>query len=209
MKCNKISIVTVRIYFKQNAVLHANMGPCPARCSFWRRCRRRQWSPEDNAGAHQPAGRLRPSWQHQSSDGYQQTGHTGPGPDETWASGQEDRVQPAWPGGERKWYRDMHIFLYHSVAIFTVQLFFFNKPHDLTPVHFVFKGRTHIFKIHARSMSVERDIRFELLARLCPNSTGKTDKPAFSPCSCHLSYEVSVSLCFPCPTSSLSSCVLK
>lgn len=35
------------------------------------------------------------------------------------------------------------------------------------------QGRTHIFKIHARSMSVERDIRFELLARLCPNSTGK------------------------------------
>lgn len=36
-----------------------------------------------------------------------------------------------------------------------------------------FQGRTHIFKIHARSMSVERDIRFELLARLCPNSTGR------------------------------------
>lgn len=34
------------------------------------------------------------------------------------------------------------------------------------------EGRTHIFKIHARAMSVERDIRFELLARLCPNSTG-------------------------------------
>ncbi|KAK2718724.1 26S proteasome regulatory subunit 7 [Artemia franciscana] len=34
------------------------------------------------------------------------------------------------------------------------------------------EGRSHIFKIHARSMSVERDIRFELLARLCPNSTG-------------------------------------
>ncbi|KAF8787199.1 26S proteasome regulatory subunit 7 like protein [Argiope bruennichi] len=34
------------------------------------------------------------------------------------------------------------------------------------------EGRTHIFRIHARSMSVERDIRFELLARLCPNSTG-------------------------------------
>jgi len=34
------------------------------------------------------------------------------------------------------------------------------------------EGRTHIFKIHARSMSVEKDIRFELLARLCPNSTG-------------------------------------
>ena len=28
-------------------------------------------------------------------------------------------------------------------------------------------GRAHIFKIHARSMSTERDIRFELLARLC------------------------------------------
>lgn len=35
------------------------------------------------------------------------------------------------------------------------------------------QGRTHIFKIHARSMSVERGkIRFELLARLTPNSTG-------------------------------------
>jgi len=34
------------------------------------------------------------------------------------------------------------------------------------------EGRSHIFKIHARSMSVERDIRFELLARVCPNSTG-------------------------------------
>jgi len=44
----------------------------------------------------------------------------------------------------------------------------------------VFQGRTHIFKIHARSMSVERDIRFELLARLCPNSTGK-DTPTSCP----------------------------
>jgi len=34
------------------------------------------------------------------------------------------------------------------------------------------EGRAHIFKIHARQMSVERDIRYELLARLCPNSTG-------------------------------------
>lgn len=32
-------------------------------------------------------------------------------------------------------------------------------------------------------MSVERDIRFELLARLCPNSTGKTASVAFSLCS--------------------------
>ncbi|KAL3318134.1 26S protease regulatory subunit 7 [Cichlidogyrus casuarinus] len=34
------------------------------------------------------------------------------------------------------------------------------------------EGRAQIFKIHARSMSVEKDIRYELLARLCPNSTG-------------------------------------
>ena len=34
------------------------------------------------------------------------------------------------------------------------------------------QGRSHIFKIHAAKMSVEKDIRFELLARLCPNSTG-------------------------------------
>ncbi|CAI5484532.1 unnamed protein product [Closterium sp. Yama58-4] len=34
------------------------------------------------------------------------------------------------------------------------------------------EGRTHIFKIHTRTMNCERDIRFELLARLCPNSTG-------------------------------------
>jgi len=33
-------------------------------------------------------------------------------------------------------------------------------------------GRTHIFKINARSMSMEKGIRFELLARLCPNCTG-------------------------------------
>jgi 26S proteasome regulatory subunit T1 len=34
------------------------------------------------------------------------------------------------------------------------------------------EGRTHILKIHAKVMSVDRDIRFELLARLCPNTTG-------------------------------------
>ena len=34
------------------------------------------------------------------------------------------------------------------------------------------EGRTHIFKIHAKVMSVDRDIRYELLARLCPNTTG-------------------------------------
>lgn len=34
------------------------------------------------------------------------------------------------------------------------------------------ESRTQIFKIHTRTMSIERDIRFELLARLCPNATG-------------------------------------
>jgi 26S proteasome regulatory subunit T1 len=34
------------------------------------------------------------------------------------------------------------------------------------------EGRAHIFKIHARTMSCDKDIRFELLARLCPNCTG-------------------------------------
>ena len=34
------------------------------------------------------------------------------------------------------------------------------------------KGRAHILRIHARSMSVERNIRFDLIARLCPNTTG-------------------------------------
>eukprot|EP01119_Soliformovum_irregulare_P001814 TRINITY_DN1160_c0_g1_i1.p1 TRINITY_DN1160_c0_g1~~TRINITY_DN1160_c0_g1_i1.p1 ORF type:complete len:443 (+),score=124.76 TRINITY_DN1160_c0_g1_i1:48-1331(+) len=34
------------------------------------------------------------------------------------------------------------------------------------------EGRAQIFQIHGRTMSCARDIRFELLARLCPNSTG-------------------------------------
>nr|CAD1839529.1 unnamed protein product [Ananas comosus var. bracteatus] len=34
------------------------------------------------------------------------------------------------------------------------------------------EGHTQIFKIHTKTMNCERDIRFELLARLCPNSTG-------------------------------------
>jgi 26S proteasome regulatory subunit T1 len=34
------------------------------------------------------------------------------------------------------------------------------------------EGRASIFKIHAKTMSCERHIRFELLARLCPNATG-------------------------------------
>lgn len=34
------------------------------------------------------------------------------------------------------------------------------------------EGRVQIFEIHTRSMSVERGVRYELLARLCRNSTG-------------------------------------
>jgi 26S proteasome regulatory subunit T1 len=34
------------------------------------------------------------------------------------------------------------------------------------------EGRTQIFQIHTKPMSVAQDIRYELLARLCPNCTG-------------------------------------
>lgn len=34
------------------------------------------------------------------------------------------------------------------------------------------EGRAHILRIHTKSMSVERSIRYDLIARLCPNSTG-------------------------------------
>ena len=34
------------------------------------------------------------------------------------------------------------------------------------------EGRIQIFKIHGRSMAIEKDVRFELLARLCHNTTG-------------------------------------
>jgi 26S proteasome regulatory subunit T1 len=34
------------------------------------------------------------------------------------------------------------------------------------------EGRTNIFRIMERTMNMERGIRFELLARLCPNATG-------------------------------------
>eukprot|EP00518_Triparma_eleuthera_P001589 CAMPEP_0182457410 /NCGR_PEP_ID=MMETSP1319-20130603/2985_1 /TAXON_ID=172717 /ORGANISM="Bolidomonas pacifica, Strain RCC208" /LENGTH=437 /DNA_ID=CAMNT_0024655871 /DNA_START=46 /DNA_END=1359 /DNA_ORIENTATION=- len=34
------------------------------------------------------------------------------------------------------------------------------------------EGRTHILRIHSKRMNVDRDIRYELLARLCPNCTG-------------------------------------
>ena len=34
------------------------------------------------------------------------------------------------------------------------------------------EGRVQIFKIHAKTMAFDKDIRFELIGRLCPNSTG-------------------------------------
>ena len=34
------------------------------------------------------------------------------------------------------------------------------------------EGRTHILTIHSKTMAVDRDIRYELLSRLCPNTTG-------------------------------------
>ena len=34
------------------------------------------------------------------------------------------------------------------------------------------EGREHIFKIITKKMAVAKDIRFKLIARLCPNSTG-------------------------------------
>lgn len=34
------------------------------------------------------------------------------------------------------------------------------------------EGRGHILRIHSKRMNCDRDIRFELLARLCPNTTG-------------------------------------
>lgn len=34
------------------------------------------------------------------------------------------------------------------------------------------EGRIQIFKIHAKTMAFDKDIRFELIGRLCPNTTG-------------------------------------
>jgi 26S proteasome regulatory subunit T1 len=34
------------------------------------------------------------------------------------------------------------------------------------------EGRTRILQIHANTLSCEKGIRWELLARLCPNTTG-------------------------------------
>jgi len=34
------------------------------------------------------------------------------------------------------------------------------------------EGRAQIFRIHCKNLSCEKDIRYELLARLCPNATG-------------------------------------
>jgi 26S proteasome regulatory subunit T1 len=34
------------------------------------------------------------------------------------------------------------------------------------------EGRVHIFKINSKTIAFEKDIRFELIARMCPNTTG-------------------------------------
>jgi 26S proteasome regulatory subunit T1 len=34
------------------------------------------------------------------------------------------------------------------------------------------EGRVQIFKIHSKTMAFDKDIRYELIARLCPNTTG-------------------------------------
>ena len=34
------------------------------------------------------------------------------------------------------------------------------------------EGRVQIFKINAKTMAFDKDIRYELIARLCPNTTG-------------------------------------
>ena len=34
------------------------------------------------------------------------------------------------------------------------------------------EGRANIFRIHSKTMSCEKDIRWELISRLCPNATG-------------------------------------
>ena len=34
------------------------------------------------------------------------------------------------------------------------------------------EGRIHILKIHTKSMAIDKGIRWELLARLCPSTTG-------------------------------------
>ncbi|KAL1290114.1 hypothetical protein AAHE18_20G106100 [Arachis hypogaea] len=48
-----------------------------------------------------------------------------------------------------------------------------NRPDTLDPALLrPGRFRTQIFKIHTRTMNCERDIRCELLARICPNSTG-------------------------------------
>merc|ERR1712096_396319 len=34
------------------------------------------------------------------------------------------------------------------------------------------EGRVQIFKINAKTMAFDKEVRYELVARLCPNSTG-------------------------------------
>lgn len=79
----------------------------------------------------------------------------------------------------------MYSLLCHRIIVFKVQMSMFARLflvsfssiapgyYSLLSCRFSFsQGRTHIFKIHAKTLSVDRNIRYELLARLCPNSTG-------------------------------------
>ena len=45
------------------------------------------------------------------------------------------------------------------------------KPNNFQPNA---EGRESILRIHVKKMSVDRQIRYDLIARMCPNATGKT-----------------------------------
>ena len=42
------------------------------------------------------------------------------------------------------------------------------------------EGRTHILKIFARTIAFDHNVRLELIARLCPNSTGADLRSVFT-----------------------------
>ena len=54
------------------------------------------------------------------------------------------------------------------LEFFFVSCFFIKVEFGLPDL----EGRAHILSIHSKSMNVDRDIRYELIARLCPNTTG-------------------------------------
>lgn len=56
------------------------------------------------------------------------------------------------------------------ICFFVVCVFFFSLQVEFGLPDL--EGRAHILAIHSKSMNVDRDIRYELIARLCPNTTG-------------------------------------